>query len=572
ELKKINIENFRSLRKIEFELGNYGVIFGKNNEGKSNILKALKRFWEILNYLKSYERQYNKKDGIKLHTFRFRDRYLNKNINIENDIPIEIRNKKTTRKCASINLVFELLPKEVDELNVVLTSSTTATNYLEICVSYDRDLNCKVTVKLKEGGKVVSVLKNTFITLRYLLENFSINYIPSIRTEEHAMQIIENTIGQKFEVLEKSEDYNKALEKINELQEDLLKDISETIEPDLKKYLGSIKTVELTSSRNNLIRNIRNTFNIIIDDGKRTNLEDKGDGIKSLVALSLLQTIKSESGLLMIDEPEAHLHSGAITELKMKIQNESNKQQVLVASHHQVFVDRNNLQNNYLLSSGRLKSEKNIRNIRSELGVSMGENLINSELIILVEGETDKELLKKYIKNTDKKINQLIDENKIVIDALSGTKNLESKLSFYNSCLCKCICILDNDDSGRDASRIVIEKGLIDEKFVYKIPLNGKVNSEIEDLYDEVFLYNEIDNLFGLENSISRKSMSENMKFSEKIRDILDTYGKDFNKENKEKLKRVLANQSFSNKNVEYLSDTGKSFFNPILDAIYSYF
>ncbi len=45
KLRHIKIENFRSLRNIEFEVGNLHAIVGANNSGKSNILRALNFFF-----------------------------------------------------------------------------------------------------------------------------------------------------------------------------------------------------------------------------------------------------------------------------------------------------------------------------------------------------------------------------------------------------------------------------------------------------------------------------------------------------------------------------------------------
>ena len=107
---------------------------------------------------------------------------------------------------------------------------------------------------------------------------------------------------------------------------------------------------------------------IYIDDGRLTSIKNKGDGIKSLIALSILQTSETNNRLLMIDEPEAHLHSGAIRELKNKIKNDTLNHQTLICSHHQIFVDRNKLTNNKILNNGEIQDNIDIRYIRSELG------------------------------------------------------------------------------------------------------------------------------------------------------------------------------------------------------------
>lgn len=40
-IEKVHIMNFRSLKDIKFDFGDYTVLIGKNNSGKSNIIHAL---------------------------------------------------------------------------------------------------------------------------------------------------------------------------------------------------------------------------------------------------------------------------------------------------------------------------------------------------------------------------------------------------------------------------------------------------------------------------------------------------------------------------------------------------
>ncbi|WP_435639669.1 AAA family ATPase [Carnimonas bestiolae] len=56
----------------------------------------------------------------------------------------------------------------------------------------------------------------------------------------------------------------------------------------------------------------------MIDDGFPTSIESKGDGIKSLAALGLLKNkaISASASIVAIEEPESHLHPGAIHQIK----------------------------------------------------------------------------------------------------------------------------------------------------------------------------------------------------------------------------------------------------------------
>ncbi|CAM4365100.1 ATP-dependent nuclease [Lacicoccus alkaliphilus] len=564
KIEKIKIENFRSLNSIDFLLDNFLVIFGKNNEGKSNVLRAIKRFDEILEYSIDRENRYSKTKGVRLNFLYPRYDKVN---NIENDIPVEIMQLHTTKKTTNIIVGFLLNDSEVNTLNGLLTSTSKATKKIEVAVSYSRDLDCKIAVKLKENGRSLSVLKNVFITLNFIRENFTINYIPSVRTEEDAMRIIENIIDDRLKDLKDNEEFHEALEKINDLQSSLLNELADQIEPDLKSYLPNIRSVDIVSSTQNLFRVMRRNIDIRINDGKNTSLVDKGDGIKSLVALSLFQRKNEKSGLLMIDEPEAHLHSGAINEIRNRIISDIEDRQILISSHHQIFVDRNHFDHNAILSSGRMHKAKDIRMIREELGIKLSENLLNAELVILVEGETDKQFFTKILELKNKKYIKLLDENRVIIDSLQGTPNLINKLSFYNSGLCKIICILDNDVATERVVDEVQEKN-ISSNSIYTIPKLEKDEAELEDLYEDTYIFSIVDKFFNLKGSIHRSNVGVKMKFTNKLSKILDTYGKNLKNKDENAFKWYLINDIKTLDEDTFLSKSSKDFLDPIISEI----
>lgn len=90
KVKNIEINNFRSIKKFTFEIKSYKVILGKNNEGKSNVLKAVERFDQLIKYLSNRENRYNLDKGINIYGMH------NSTISreIEKDIPLHIAKEK----------------------------------------------------------------------------------------------------------------------------------------------------------------------------------------------------------------------------------------------------------------------------------------------------------------------------------------------------------------------------------------------------------------------------------------------------------------------------------------------
>ena len=125
------------------------------------------------------------------------------------------------------------------------------------------------------------------------------------------------------------------------MQQNVLDTISKQLLEPLKVFLPDLKDVSII--QNNHMRSyryFRSDVEIIIDDGIPTSISYKGDGIKSLVTLAILKDMKSSTGasIIAIEEPESHLHSGAIHSLIEVIQNISKNNQVIITTHNPLFV------------------------------------------------------------------------------------------------------------------------------------------------------------------------------------------------------------------------------------------
>lgn len=73
----------------------------------------------------------------------------------------------------------------------MLTSTAATSNEIEVGVAYDRELNCKMIIKNERAS---TVLGNSFVVTKFILDKYSIDYIPSIKTDGHAMEIINSLL------------------------------------------------------------------------------------------------------------------------------------------------------------------------------------------------------------------------------------------------------------------------------------------------------------------------------------------------------------------------------------------
>lgn len=202
-----------------------------------------------------------------------------------------------------------------------------------------------------------------------------------------------------------------------------------------------------------------------------------------MAALGLLKHRSNVEGasIIAIEEPESHLHPGAIQQLNKIITELSAQHQVIVTTHNPLFVDRRVIKSNIIIDSGKAKSAKNIKEIRDILGVQISDNLSNAEYILAVEGEEDVIALQAILPMLSPVIKGYFDKHLFIIQSIGGTGNLSYQLNLLTSQLCTYHVLLDNDESGRNSYKKAEEKGLISNKQTTFTNCKGRANTEFED-------------------------------------------------------------------------------------------
>ena len=101
-----------------------------------------------------------------------------------------------------------------------------------------------------------------------------------------------------------------------------------------------------------------------------------------------------------------------------------------------MFVNRTNLRENIIVSSGKATPVKKIKEIRDALGTKVSDNLINAEKVLIVEGEDDKIALEKLLPVMSDAIKKAVQNGTLIIDYIGGAGNLSYKLSLYRNLQC----------------------------------------------------------------------------------------------------------------------------------------
>ncbi len=531
-----SVRNFRSItdaRKIDFK--DYTVLIGKNNEGKSNLLKALSTCMSIINQPKEAQM-------ILRRSSRF---FRNEFYDWDRDFPIVFQNRKNGLKTI-FKLEFLLSEQELKEFKKI---TKTRINSRDLTLQIEIGPNNKMDIKLPKKG-THSLTNKANDVLNYISSKITYNYIPARRQETDTVHMIERSISREFSLMEENEEYRNALSTIKRLQTEKLRKISDQVQPLLKEFIPSVRDIKIEFNEEyNYNRIMGREISIMIDDGTLTNIEYKGDGIKSLMALAILKnrTNNDTMSIIAIDEPEAHLHPGAMNELAKTLKKLSEENQVIISTHSHLFMNKENIRNNVIVDSGKAKSAKNIHEIRELLGIKMSDNLMNSEYILLVEGESDKTILTKVLCFLSETIKKCINNGTFSIFSVGGASKIEYNLNIFNSQFCKCYVFADNDEEGIKAVNKAIENNQIERKKTSLCFCNGMKESEIEDCFNKELYEKEIKDRYGV--NIDVKEFKNDKKWSDRMKNVFNGQGQFWNDKIERDVKMLVAsaiNEKFS--------------------------
>lgn len=529
KLSDFSVVNYRSIttaRKIK--TNNMTVLVGKNNEGKLNILRALTLAMDIM---KIYS-----KDPRSLQ-IAVRP-YLKNHYSWEKDYPISLQ-EKNPNGWSSIDLNFEL-----DEQDILAIRSMTGIR-LSGCIPVRVSTNgaaAKIDIP-KRGTAAFADADNKKKIIEYVCFKIDFNFIPAVRTEYDALRVVDSLIEKSLETLDTNPDYINAMNKIEELQQGILDGISNQIIEPLQEFLPTVRNVQIHIQNERRRIAMRRNTEIIIDDGTPTPIQQKGDGIKSLTALAILNIPArvDRVSVVAIEEPESHLHPESARQLYDTIMSLSQTHQIVLTTHSPLFVNRTNLKENIIVNDGKATPVKKIKEIRDVLGIHISDNLTNAEHVLIVEGEDDKIALEKLLPSMSTKIKRAIQNGTFIIDYIGGAGNLPYKLSFYRNLQCKYHVLLDNDDAGRHAGSEAERQGLLDVRNVTYAICNGSPNAEIEDCYNKAVYENAILNEFGV--NINVAEFRGNKKWSDRIAGCFLSQGKLWNDAMEKRVKLVVANE-----------------------------
>lgn len=348
-ISKINIEYYRSLKKVTIKDVNHLNIFsGKNDIGKSNVLKALDTFFNKpkVNFLDDFNKE--RLEDVRSASIRGKQYFK---------ITIEFNNPGT----------YKTLPPK-----------------FAISKSWDREGNLIEGLKdnfdsLVRHGKIsADKLTKSRSSLKKFLNKVRFTYIPAIRDEQFFSYLLNKLQETIFEVEERkrSQTFQKNISGFNETIGELTTALNNEFE-----------TVSGISSSLSFPNNVSEIFQRLIIDTKSGDhdipLRLRGDGIRLRYIPTILNYISNNSKYYEIwgfDEPENSCEYSLSKNISEQFANEyCNKTQIFVATHSFHFIS--------LISSKaskyRVYKEEETSNTNVAFIDDNNKNLLSKELGIL---------------------------------------------------------------------------------------------------------------------------------------------------------------------------------------------
>lgn len=602
KLKNIKIADYKSINEIEFPIQKRNnsyttILLGENETGKSNILDAMSFLQQYkeeqsADFL-SIRNQQNEADIVSVfYTMEAENASeYRKYISLSIKIPEDILNKITVASA-----VKEIYLQEDNKLNEEwsftfkpLTLSNKYFNEKTIEIPGKIVNNVQQPAQKKTQVQIISASELKNLTeeqqaefgqlTKEKLEEFIIpilekyynrNEIPISIWKTSPNYLIQDSISLKdfaqkpsqypplknIFALSGYETQEEINNKINEIEKssNYRRRLQEQLAKDTTNYLNK----KWPEHKILIDVGISDELNIHVkvqdkdDPDAFHNMSERSQGFKHFVSLLLSLSINNKTGnlknnLILIDEPEVHLHPSGVRYMLKELLEIGKNNYVFIATHSNFMIDKDTKDRHYLVSKkagitdiNQITSEENLNDdevLQAAFGLNVVRDFLSNDKI-LVEGASDKILLQKALNCVNK-------DNCIKItngkgDNLSAVASLAGYYEIFP------LVIVDDDSQGQKVKKDILKIGSgYTEKNVFTIrDLCGsiKAGATIEDVLPVAYVLSKTNEILQEEN-IEDIELDENRPFCEQIKlhlqqkiELTDLT----KKEKKEKVENIL--------------------------------
>lgn len=516
KLTYFSVRDYRSITKAE--LGNLQtstILIGPNNEGKSNVLHGLNACLTLLRT----ERPTKSRDKLQL-------RYTRDSFDWSIDYPIRKQLKKKDGES-----VFELHFKlsTTEQAAFCVATGSKLNDVLPIQISFGPSSYASFKV-LKQGRGGVALTKKPEQICRFISSTLEFAYIPTVRSANASLEVVNELVSRELRQLEKNTRYTELQKEMIELQQPVLDKIAAKLKASLRGFLGAgLREVSLDLFERYRFNRLGKSCQIMVDDGTPTLLERKGDGVQSLAAISLIIGALQETGadkdiIVLLEEPESHLHPKAIHQLREVLDNLRQDSQLIITTHCPLLVNRARVVSNLIVSKNIVSPAKSLSDLRDILGVRASDNLQHAALIVVVEGPEDETALRALLPHYSEKLGEALSKGSLTFHVLGGASKLPYALSLLQSSICNYYIFIDDDAEGRKGYSEAQKSLLASEANTSFTKCIGLPEAEFEDLLHPNIYADHFLSRFSVD--VRNRPFDGKKKWSERIRHGLTRAGK----------------------------------------------
>lgn len=495
-INNIKVKNFRSIKDVSINVEAISkkschILLGVNETGKSNILKAINLIQktENLNYATDCLKSAQKKKesviieiGLQIENWQFYVDRLSKN-----GIPLDLIKSIKVKSIARIT-EFNFENTRVDKFSIEIEPSKIIAGYFidsagviksikeiyqgeEIVSTENQEDLLGTGAKLLDENGFIDILTTKFDIFELGVpriifwapndDKYLINK-PVNLTEFSVDQNISIPLRNIFKIADKTDiPYaitlaSQSPENRMELEEDLSRAITTHINSTWPEHDVSIRIhIEQDLSCSVYVEDKD-------DPTPKYAMSQRSDGFRQLVSILLNLSVENKTSLLknqviLLDEPEVHLHPSGVRYLREEILNISQNNLVLVSTHSIYMIDRKNLDRHIRVEKKGAALTGAVTDIYpidpenpyqeeliyEALGTSIYEHIKPN--MIVFEGRTDKDIFEAMTLKFKSDIKPL---DIGVISAASADK-VPTYAKFFDGKLVKGHFVLDSDQKGK---------------------------------------------------------------------------------------------------------------------------
>ncbi|MFX0171157.1 MAG: ATP-dependent endonuclease, partial [Candidatus Hodarchaeota archaeon] len=419
---EISLKNFRSITNLQLSnLRRLNCFIGPHNSGKSNILDGISVFWDA--YIRAKVQQKQLKTNLGQQLKRDFDRnilsYLGDTKTVHGSFELKLEENMSqwvnnphlqeyftlTANYHKHQRAHDFLDDFIDELSAKITPESINS------LKFELDLNLEFLAFVNE--KLYFHLKNGEEIL--------------FQSEKLPISIIQQAIGSAY--VRRFHDIATEYDILQENLEDLIKNkytaLAE-IECFLKDIIGQEFVFELGQ-----LQGDNQEIEVTVERAFSSPLWRISTSTIRIIALAFMLTSSPLNQIIIIDEPEMHLHPIGERKLAKKLETLSSHHQFFIATHSTRFL----IGHAYLvdLKSGwtqisSIRGEKSMRNVVKLLGIRPSDSF-GSDVVIFVEGRTDARVFRVFEDIIMKEHTGVTPRNRISYISVAGWSNMAFVIS-----------------------------------------------------------------------------------------------------------------------------------------------